>query len=85
MRDMAQLPFPDERILSQTESGRPKTERLMELEAAHPGLENHFVEDKLSTLEKVCQARPGTRCAFRPGDRIYFNALRLAGAVCAGT
>lgn len=54
---MAGVPFPPDRVLSQTESGRPKTERLMELESLHPGLENVFVEDKLSTLEKVCGVR----------------------------
>lgn len=56
LNDMAGIPFPPERVMSQTESGRPKTERLLELESLHPGRDYVFVEDKLSTLEKVCQA-----------------------------
>ena len=52
-RDMAGLPFADDRVLSQTESGRPKSERLMALQEAHPSGTYHFVEDKYATLEKV--------------------------------
>ncbi len=54
MRDMAGVPFPAERIFSQTVSGRPKGEVLRDLAARHPGASRQvFVEDKLSTLEKV--------------------------------
>lgn len=54
MRDMAGVPFPGERIFSQTISGRPKGEVLRDLAARHPGASSKvFVEDKLSTLEKV--------------------------------
>jgi phosphoglycolate phosphatase-like HAD superfamily hydrolase len=50
---MADIHFPPERIFSQTVSGRPKSEVLESLNEKHPGSECHFVEDKLSTLEKV--------------------------------
>ncbi|GLC38636.1 hypothetical protein PLESTB_000454800 [Pleodorina starrii] len=56
MRDMASVPFPPERIFSQTVSGRPKGEVLAALAQAHPqAAERVFVEDKLSTLEKVAR------------------------------
>lgn len=51
---MAEVPFPDDHIFSQTVSGRPKSEVLLKLEERHPGAAAyHFIEDKLSTLEKV--------------------------------
>lgn len=53
LRKMAQVEFPMERIFSQTVSGRPKSEVLESLQEKHPGFVCHFVEDKLSTLEKV--------------------------------
>lgn len=53
MRDMAGVAFPPERIFSQTVSGRPKGEVLADLQKQHPGVPCLFVEDKLSTLEKV--------------------------------
>jgi phosphoglycolate phosphatase-like HAD superfamily hydrolase len=53
LRSMAGIEFPGDRIFSQTESGRPKGEVLAALGARHPGAALHFVEDKLSTLEKV--------------------------------
>lgn len=54
MRDMAKVPFPSDRIFSQTISGRPKGEVLAALEAKHPqATAKIFVEDKLGTLEKV--------------------------------
>lgn len=54
MRDMAGIDFPLARIFSQTVSGRPKGEVLNKLSAEHPAAsELIFVEDKLSTLEKV--------------------------------
>lgn len=54
LNQMAGIPFPGDRIFSQTVSGRPKSEVLEGLQAAHPEAESlHFVEDKLSTLEKV--------------------------------
>lgn len=56
MRDMAGIAFPAERIFSQTVSGRPKGEVLAMLAARHPGTPRKvFVEDKLSTLEKVAK------------------------------
>jgi phosphoglycolate phosphatase-like HAD superfamily hydrolase len=58
LREKAGIPFPPERIFSQTASGRPKSEVLAALRAAHPGGAAHFVEDKMSTLEKVA-ATPG--------------------------
>ena len=48
--------MPPERIFSQAESGKPKTEVLQLLEDRHAGEEYHFVEDKLSTLLKVRSA-----------------------------
>jgi hypothetical protein len=55
LRQMAGIEFPMERIFSQTVSGRPKSEVLQNLQSLHPNVESyHFVEDKLSTLEKVC-------------------------------
>lgn len=53
MRDMANVPFQADRIFSQAESGRPKTEVLRMLEERHPNTEYHFIEDKFGTLEKV--------------------------------
>lgn len=53
LREMAGLPFPPERIYSQTVSGEPKARRLEQIERDHPGLTYHFVEDKYSTLEKA--------------------------------
>lgn len=50
---MAQVPLPAERIISQTVSGRPKSEVLHMLQQRHPGTAYHFIEDKMSTLEKV--------------------------------
>lgn len=51
---MAKVPFPDDHIFSQTVSGRPKSEVLLTLESRHLGAAAyHFIEDKLSTLEKV--------------------------------
>ncbi len=56
MRDMAGIPFPTDRIFSQTVSGRPKGEVLTALSARHPDASSRvFVEDKLGTLEKVCE------------------------------
>eukprot|EP00798_Chlamydomonas_sp_ICE-L_P026047 gene26047-11745_t len=54
MSDMAGINFPMDRIFSQTMSGRPKGEVLQKLADAHPeARQKIFVEDKLSTLEKV--------------------------------
>lgn len=54
LKDMAGIPFPADRIFSQTVSGRPKGEVLEKLAGNHPdATERIFVEDKLSTLEKV--------------------------------
>lgn len=53
LEQMAGIEFPMERIFSQTVSGRPKSEVLQDLQSKHPEASCHFVEDKLSTLEKV--------------------------------
>ena len=54
LKDMAQVPFQADRIFSQAESGRPKTEVLALLQQRHPSAAGlHFVEDKLGTLNKV--------------------------------
>ena len=51
---MAGIDFAKDRIFSQTVSGRPKSEVLHALAAKHPDAAGKvFVEDKLSTLEKV--------------------------------
>ncbi|KAF5835320.1 hypothetical protein DUNSADRAFT_7552 [Dunaliella salina] len=56
MRDMAKVDFPADRIFSQTVSGRPKAEVLQMLTDKHAGMQKMiFVEDKLSTLEKVAK------------------------------
>lgn len=55
LEKMAGIDFPMDRIYSQTVSGNPKSEVLEMLAARHPDLECHFVEDKLSTLQKVMQ------------------------------
>ncbi|PRW56992.1 hypothetical protein C2E21_4196 [Chlorella sorokiniana] len=56
LRQMAGIHFPMDRIFSQTVSGRPKSEVLEMLAERHPEAGSyHFVEDKLSTLEKVAQ------------------------------
>jgi len=58
LRDTAGVPFPDDRIFSQTVSGEPKSKVLLSLAAAHPASTGlHFVEDKLATLE-ACAADP---------------------------
>ena len=53
LHNAAHLPLPPDRIFSTAETGQPKSEVLAQLQAAHPGAACHFVEDKLSTLEKV--------------------------------
>jgi len=57
LREIGKIPFEKDRVFSQTVSGRPKSEVLAMLEQRHENNENstsfHFVEDKLSTLEKV--------------------------------
>ena len=53
LKDMAKVPFQADRIFSQAESGRPKTEVLSMLQERHPDTMYHFVEDKFGTLEKV--------------------------------
>eukprot|EP00238_Polyblepharides_amylifera_P002717 CAMPEP_0196580380 /NCGR_PEP_ID=MMETSP1081-20130531/28593_1 /TAXON_ID=36882 /ORGANISM="Pyramimonas amylifera, Strain CCMP720" /LENGTH=263 /DNA_ID=CAMNT_0041900231 /DNA_START=251 /DNA_END=1042 /DNA_ORIENTATION=+ len=56
MAGMAGLPFEDDRIHSTTVSAAPKTHILSMLqENVGNGRELHFVEDKLSTLQKVIQ------------------------------
>jgi hypothetical protein len=53
LQQMAGIEFPLERIFSSTVSGQPKSEVLEMLQGRHDGLVCHFVEDKLSTLQKV--------------------------------
>jgi hypothetical protein len=51
---MAGITLPLDRIFSQTVSGAPKSEVLQDLADRHPDAAAYvFVEDKLSTLEKV--------------------------------
>ena len=58
LRQMAGISFPPDRIFSQTVSGQPKSEVLEMLAARHPHAPSlHFVEDKMSTLEKVGAGR----------------------------
>ena len=55
MERKGNLVVPDSRVYSQTVSGLPKTDVLADLgAAAAPDARKIFVEDKLSTLEKVC-------------------------------
>ena len=54
MERKGNLVIPPERVFSQTVSGIPKTAVLADLGAAAPAARKVFVEDKLSTLEKVC-------------------------------
>lgn len=55
MRQKGNLHIPPERVFSQTVSGLPKTVVLADLAATStPSARKVFVEDKLSTLEKVC-------------------------------
>ena len=61
LNDMARAPVPMERIYSTTVSGRPKTDMLKKLASGSvEGSRLVFVEDKLSTLEKV---RDDPECA----------------------
>jgi phosphoglycolate phosphatase-like HAD superfamily hydrolase len=54
LANMASIDMDPNRIYSQTLSGKPKTEVLEKLERSHPeATVKLFVEDKLSTLEKV--------------------------------
>lgn len=59
LREIGKIPFEEDRVFSQTVSGQPKSEVLKMLEERHGGKDGeksvsfHFVEDKLSTLEKV--------------------------------
>ena len=54
LTNMASIDLDSSRIFSQTISGRPKSEVLLKLESNHPDAKvKIFVEDKLSTLEKV--------------------------------
>jgi hypothetical protein len=54
MRDMAKIPFPLDRISTQTTYDWPKTELQRMLKATRKDASvNMFVEDKLNTLEEV--------------------------------
>ena len=66
LKDMAQVPFQADRIFSQAESGRPKTEVLALLQQRHPSAAGlHFVEDKLGTLNKVGPSVTGWMAVVR--------------------
>ena len=55
MERKGKLVIPPERVFSQTVSGLPKTVVLADLQTASaPTARKIFVEDKMSTLEKVC-------------------------------
>ena len=55
MERKGNLHIPPERVFSQTVSGQPKTVVLADLAAAaSASARKVFVEDKMSTLEKVC-------------------------------
>ena len=59
MEKKGNLIIPDERVFSQTVSGAPKTDVLLDLSAnAQKGARKIFVEDKYSTLVKVTKC-PG--------------------------
>ena len=64
MHNMARVPIPSDDIFSTTVSGQPNSDILVQLQASHPGAACHFVEDKLSTLEKVLlrSRLPHRRC-----------------------
>jgi hypothetical protein len=57
LKEIGKIPFEEDRVFSQTVSGQPKGEVLRMLEERHDSGDGsvsfHFVEDKLSTLEKV--------------------------------
>lgn len=57
MKDKAKLDFSADRIFSTAETGQPKSDILKQLEHKHPNTSYHFVEDKLGTLDKVCQVK----------------------------
>ena len=61
MEGKGDLVIPDERVFSQTVSGLPKTDVLADLQAhaRDDAVRLVFVEDKLSTLEKVCKVGAG--------------------------
>lgn len=78
MRDMAAVPFPPERIHSTTLSGEPKASVLARLAKEHPGADTYiFVEDKLSTLEKV--GRGGGGCDVMVAETVGgFGRVRFS-------
>lgn len=53
LRGLAKVTVPGTDIYSTTLSGQPKSDILLQLAERHPGAACHFVEDKLSTLEKA--------------------------------
>jgi hypothetical protein len=53
LEKMAGIDFPMDRIFSMTVSGKPKSGVLAMLQERHTGFQCNFVEDKLSTLQKV--------------------------------
>ena len=80
---MAKVAVPSEDVFSTTHSGQPKSEILAQLAARHPGAACHFVEDKLSTLEK---ARARLRCPGWHGCSLWGChplLLQLLAGACA--
>lgn len=60
LKQIGSIDFPEDRIISSTVSGIPKSTTLRELMASHPGLEScHFVEDRYKTLEGIRAKQEG--------------------------
>ena len=82
LKELAKIPLPADRIFSQAESGRPKTEVLTLLQDRHPGTQYHFVEDKYGTLEKVCCIFPMTAQPMQwPPSNVHRTCERNAAMV----
>lgn len=77
LRDKAGIDFAPERIYSQTVSGQPKSEVLVQLHARHPGCSYHFIEDKFGTLDKVREAAATLEMPDRPPCRAMRSLLNL--------
>jgi len=61
LKDIAGIDFPEERIISSTVSGIPKSTTLCTLMAEHKQVESwHFVEDRYKTLEGIRAKRRGS-------------------------
>lgn len=61
LKDIAGIDFPEERIISSTVSGIPKSTTLCTLMAEHKQVESwHFVEDRYKTLEGIRAKQRGS-------------------------